>query len=130
MAGAFGRNDGSSNVQTISKAIAYTQGNGAVVTVGQLPAGAIVLRGTIAVTEAFNAGTANTAIVGPTTDTDGYATALALGTIGNIAFDEMATTNDQYLTTEQTIVATLTLSGTAPTTGAGFVVVEYMVPAN
>lgn len=130
MAGAYGRNDGSFAIQTLSKAIAYTDGNGAVVTVGRLPAGALVLRGIVAVTTAFNAGTANTAIIGTSSDTSGFGTALALGTIGNIVFDEMATTNDQYSTSEVTVVATLTLSGTAPTTGAGFVVVEFIVPAN
>lgn len=130
MAGAYGRNDGSSNVQSLSKAIAYTDGASAVITVGRLPAGALVQDAGITVTTAFNAGTANVADLGTTADDDGFATDLALGTIGKIVADELATSNDLYSTSETNFTCTLALTGTAATAGAGFAWVTYIVPAN
>lgn len=130
MAGAYGRNNGSSDIQTLSKAISYADGASNVYTVGRLPAGALVLRAGIAVTTAFNAGTGNIADLGTSGDDDGFATDLALGTIGNIVADEMATTNDQYSTSETSFTCTLALTGTAATAGAGFAWCEFIVPAN
>lgn len=113
-------------VHYLRKAIAFSDGATAVVTVGVIPAGALVLRGGVCVTTAFNAGTANVIDIGTSADDDGFATDLALGTIGVIAADEMATSNDAYVTSDTTITATLALSGTAATAGAGFVWVEYI----
>lgn len=107
--------------------ISYADGATNVYTVGWIPAGATVLRGGVIVTTAFNAGTTNVIDIGTVADDDGFATDLALGTIGVIAADEMATTNDAYATADTKIIATLALSGTAATAGAGFVFVEYIV---
>jgi hypothetical protein len=116
-----------SQVHYLRKAIAYTDGATAVITVGVIPAGATVIRGGVVVTTAFNAGTTNVLDIGTSADDDGFATDLALGTIGVISADEMATTNDAYVTSDTTIVATLALSGTAASAGAGFVWIEYLV---
>lgn len=113
-------------VHVLRKAIAYSDGATAVVTVGVVPAGSIVLRGGVAVTTAFNAATANVLDIGTSADDDGFATDLALGTVGVIVVDEMATSNDAYCASDTTIIATLALSGTAATAGAGHVWVEYI----
>ena len=113
-------------VQTIAATVGFAD-NGSAVTVGVLPAGAIVLRATAVVYEAFNAGTSNVLDIGTSADADGFATDLALGTIGNIVADEFATTNDQGpLSAATTVTATPALSGTAATAGACAVVVEYI----
>lgn len=96
-------------------------------TIGSIPAGAVVINAGVVVTTAFNAGTTNTLDIGTSADTDGFATALALGTIGRIVADEMATSNDLYSTSEVTLQCVVTLGGTAATAGEGFVYVEYIV---
>ncbi len=96
------------------------------ITIGTIPAGAVIINAGVVVTTAFNAGTTNTLDIGTSGDTDGFATALALGTIGRIVADEMATSNDLYSTSEVTLQCVVTLSGTAATAGEGFVYVEYI----
>jgi hypothetical protein len=111
----------------LRKAIAYTNGNGAVITIGTVPAGALIDGGAVTVTTAFNAGTANTLDIGTTGDADGFATLLALGTVGRIAMDELATSNDLYCATDTVITCTLTVSGTAATTGQAIVTVFFTI---
>ena len=112
-------------VHQISTNVTFAD-NGSAVVIGTVPAGARVLRATAIVTEAFNAGTSNVLDIGTTADPDGFATDIALGTIGNIAADEMATTNDQVASVDTGIIATVALSGTAATAGAADIVVEYI----
>lgn len=100
--------------------------NGSAVEVGKLPPGAIVVNAGVIVSTAFNAGTGNVLDIGTSGDGDGFGTDLALGTIGNIVWDELATSNDLYATTEVTVTATPALTGTAATAGVGHVYVEYM----
>lgn len=121
------RNDGSQNIHYLRKPIAFSNGIAAVVEVGVVPAGSIVLRGGVVVTTAFNAGSTNVLDIGTVADDDGFATDLALGTIGVINTDEMATSNDMGPMAADTIInATMALTGTAPTAGAGVVWIEYM----
>ena len=97
-----------------------------VVTIGVIPAGAIVINAGVIVTTAFNAATTNVLDIGTSGDDDGFATDLALGTIGRIAADELATSNDLYSTSEVTLTATYAQTGTAATAGEGFVYVEFI----
>jgi hypothetical protein len=97
--------------------------------VGTLPPGAVVVRAYVVVTEAFNAGTNNRLDIGTEDDTDDFATDLALGTVGVIAADEMATANNVYNATSKKVQCVVDVTGTAATTGAGIVVVEY-IPNN
>lgn len=97
-----------------------------VVTLGVIPAGAIVINAGVVVTTAFNAGTTNVLDIGTSGDDDGFATDLALGTIGRIAADELATSNDLYSTSDVTLTATYAQTGTAATAGEGFVFVEFI----
>lgn len=124
--GTVARQYHTSQVHYIRKNIAYTDGATAVVTVGVIPAGSVVIRGGVVVTTAFNAGTGNVLDIGTSGDDDGFATDIALGTIGVIVADEMATTNDANITSDTTITATLALTGTAASAGAGVVWVEYL----
>jgi hypothetical protein len=118
----------SNQVHYLRAEISYADGTGKVYTLGAIPAGAVVIRGGVVVTTVFNAGTTNLLDIGTSSDDDGFATDLALGTIGVIVADEMATSNDTYsATADITITATLAMSGTAATTGAGVVWVEYLV---
>jgi hypothetical protein len=127
MSGPSARNDGTQTIHYLRKSIAYTDGVAAVVTVGLVPINAVVLRGGVVITTAFNAGSTNVLDIGTLADDDGFATDLAMGTIGVIVADEMATSNDMGpMTADTAITATLALTGTAPTTGAGIVWVEYM----
>lgn len=114
-------------VHYLRRAISFADGATNVYTLGVIPAGSTVIRGGVVVTTAFNAGSGNVLDIGTSADDDGFATDLALGTIGVISADEMATTNDASVTADTTITATLALTGTAATAGAGFVWVEYLV---
>ena len=100
--------------------------NGSAVTIGTIPAGARVLRAYAVVTEAFNAGDSNVLDIGTSGDADGFATDIALGTIGVIAADEMATTNDAAPSVDTVLTATPALAGTAASAGAADVIVEYI----
>lgn len=121
------RNDGSQNIHYLRKKIVYTDGVAAVSTVGVIPTGAIVIRGGVVIKTAFNAGSTNVLDIGTTSDDDGFATDLAMGTVGVIVADEMATTDDMGpVTADTTITCTVALTGTAPTTGEGYVWLEYM----
>jgi hypothetical protein len=112
----------------LRKDVSYTD-DGTTVTVGKLPPGAIVVGAGVVVSTAFNAGTSNVLDIGTSGDGDGFATDLALGTIGNIVWDELATSNDLYSTGEVTVTAAVALSGTAATAGTGHVYVEF-IPAD
>lgn len=97
-------------------------------TVGVLPAGAIVVGSGIIVSTAFN-GTSPIVQIGTSGDGDGFATNLALGTIGNIVWDELATSNDLYSTSEVTVTTTVSATGNDSTAGYGVVYVSF-VPNN
>ncbi len=101
--------------------------DGLTLTLGYIPAGATVLRGGVVVTTAFNAGSTNVLDIGTAADGDGFATDLALGTIGVIVADEMATSNDMYVTADTQITCDVDLTGTAATTGAGYAWIEYLI---
>lgn len=101
--------------------------DGETITMGVLPAGAIVIRAGVVVSVAFNAGTTNVLDIGTSGDTDGFATDLALGTIGVIVADEMATTNDAGpYASDTTIQLVVDLTGTAATAGTGTAWVEFI----
>ena len=104
--------------------------DGSALSMGYVPAGSYILRGGVVVKVAFNAGTTNVLDIGTAADDDGFATDLALGTIGVIATDEMATTNDAYCSADTQILATVDLTGTAASAGTACAWVEYIVVSN
>ena len=114
-------------VHYLRKSIAYTD-NGTALAVGTLPAGAVILKpgAGVSVSEAFNAGTTNTLNIGTTADDNLYGTLLALGVTTFVALDE-AVSNTVASDTE--ITATVVLTGTAASAGAGEVIIPY-IPDN
>lgn len=111
--------------------IAYTD-DGSTVSLGWVPAGATVIGGGVVVATAFDGDTTNAVDIGfrnagdgTTADPDDYATALALGTVGIIEADALATATGYHAKgAEITAAVTSTASATA---GSGYVYVTYLV---
>ena len=114
-------------VHYLRKSIAFGD-NGTALTVGVIPAGSVIIKpiSGVSVSTVFNAGTTNTLNIGTTADDNLYATLLALGTTTFVALDESVS---NVVTEDTTITATVVLTGTAATTGAGEVVIAY-IPDN
>ena len=93
-----------------------------------LPAGAQILNVYLDVTEAFNAGTNNsvTIKVGSTTIASVTATSANIA-VGRQTLTLAATTSWVNVTADSFITSTFTGTGTAATTGIGYVTVEYVV---
>lgn len=120
--GTTARQYHTSQVHYLRKAITF--GDTAAVNVGIIPAGAVVIDAGVVVSTSFN-GTTPTLNIGPVGDPDGYASAISLGTVGKVGADELATSDDLYVTADTTITATPAL--TSATTGVGVVYVTYLV---
>lgn len=125
-AGTAAREYHTAQIHYLAADVAFGDGNGATITLGNVPAGSYILRGGVVVSEAFNAGTTNTIDVGVTGTATAFASAIALGTVGVIAADDMATTTKSLSAADIAVIATLHMTGTAATTGAGRVWVEYL----
>ena len=97
-------------------------------TLGVIPAKAIVVTAGVVVATGFN-GTSPILDIGTSGDPDGYATNLVLATAGLIVWDELATSNDFYSTSETTIVCDVSATGNDSTAGYGVVFVGY-IPDN
>lgn len=99
--------------------------NGSVLTIGTLPAGALIMKPTsgLAVTTVFNAGTNNFADFGNTTTADLFGTDLSLLALTFVPIDEAVS---NLVAADIDIILTLQLSGTAATTGAGEAIVCYI----
>lgn len=103
--------------------------NGTALTVGKIPSGALILKplSGVHVTTVFNAGTNNFLDIGTSADDDLYGTDLSLTTTNFVPLDENVGT--YLVSADTTITATVGLTGTAATTGAGEVVIAY-IPDN
>jgi hypothetical protein len=126
-AGTVARDYHTAQVHYLTKSFTYAD-DGSTLSMGYVPAGGFVVRGGVIVSTAFDAGSTNVLDIGTASDTDGFATDLALGTIGVITADEMATTNDAYCSADTEIKCVVDLTGTAATAGVGIAWVEYIVP--
>jgi len=116
----------SQQIHYLRKGITYADG-GTTVTVGEIPAGSVILKAIsgVQVNVAFNGDTTNTLDIGPSTDTNLYATALALGTIGFIPFDE-AVSN---AVTVDTVIQAAAISTDSASAGDAEIVICY-IPDN
>lgn len=112
-------------VHVISRDFTYSDA-GTTLTIGVVPIGATVIRAGVVVSTAFNGNSANTLDIGPSTDGDGFATVLALGTIGVIVADEMATTNDAGPYAADTTMQCAVVSTASASAGVGRVWIEYI----
>jgi len=94
--------------------------------IGKRPAGSLVVDAGVVVTTAFAGGTPQTLDMGPSTDTDGYATALVITSAGKKVADELATSDDLYSAVDIDETATLS-AGATVSAGAGYVFVAYIM---
>lgn len=108
--------------------------SGTAVSLGWIPAGAIVKDANATVTTAFDSGTSDLLDIGfrnagdgTTDDPNEFATAVSIATAGQVQSDELATAGDLYFPEGAEIVATWTAAGTAATAGNAYVEVFYTV---
>lgn len=114
-------------IHYLRKSVSYTD-NGTAVTVGTIPSGATIVKpiSGVNVDTAFDAGTTNTLNIGTSADDNLYATLLAVGAIAFVPLDEAVALT---VSADTDITATVVLTGTAATAGAGEVVIAY-IPDN
>lgn len=93
---------------------------------GKRPAGSLVIDAGVVITTPFAGGTPQTMDIGPSTDTDGYATALVITSAGKKVADELATSDDLYTAVDIEEFATLS-AGATPSAGAGYAYVAYIM---
>lgn len=119
------RDAGYQMVQYIRASVTFAN-NGSAVSVGVIPAGALILKpiSGAQIEEAFNAGTTNTIDIGTSADADLYATDLAGGTVTFVPIDEAVALT---VSADTEIFATVGLTGTAATAGKATIVVAYVV---
>ena len=101
--------------------------SGTAVTIGTLPAGAVVTDAYAVVTTAFNSGTSDLLDMGTSGDPNGFMTAVSIASVGKKAADELATSDDLSLSAATDVSATWTGAGAAATTGAMELIVEFVV---
>lgn len=113
-------------VHYLSKNFTYAD-DGSVLSLGYLPAGAVILKpmSGVAVHVAFNADTTNVLDIGTAANDDLYGTDLALGSIAFVPLDEAVS---MTVAADTLVTATVDLTGTAATTGSGTVIIAYVIP--
>jgi hypothetical protein len=129
-AGDQGQHYHTNQVHYLAKTITYLD-DGKTVTVGTIPAGAIILPGLcgVAVNTIFNGGSTNTVDVGISGTLEKYSSDLALGTLGWIEQDVVTESSGTALrlTAAETILATVVSTANA-STGSAVVVMAYLMP--
>lgn len=110
-------------VHYVTTPVVYTTLTG---TIGKLPAGAMVVDAGFLVTTPFAGGTPQTIDMGTSTDPDGFATALVITAAGLKAADELATSDDLYMSADTDVTYTLS-AGATPSAGAGYAYVSYII---
>src|SRR5262245_30510626 len=121
------RNAGYKMTQYIRLDFDFTAVNGAALIVGTLPGIAVIHSVVTVVKTAFNAGTANTLAIGTAGSTTGLAATDSLTTVGRVVAGSIGTSALLTPAVDTTYQVIPTLSGTAPTTGAASVIIEYTV---
>lgn len=129
-AGTAARNVMSPVVQTINTSLAYnTTGAATGILVGTLPAGAMLTGWAVHVTTAFNAGSTNPIAIGTTgTGTDVVpAASITSGTAGVYGTKIIGSGARGRLAADTAIYVNYIPTGTAASTGAAVVAIEYIV---
>jgi len=124
-AGDAGQEYHTNQVHYHCKKITYADA-GTTVTVGDLPPNAIVIGAEVAVKTAFNGDTTNTVDIGVSGEGEDFASNLALGTIGVIRDDEIATALNAMSTSARSIIAAV-VSTAGASAGEAYIVVRYVV---
>ena len=111
-------------VHFLRKSYSYTDGQTAVITVGVLPAGAVVIGAMsgIAVTTAFNDGTNKLAKIGVTGTDDKWDASASLATLGFVPFDAAAS---HLVAADTTVILTGLRTGGAASAGAAEIIIAY-----
>ena len=111
-------------VEALRKKITFSDA-AQVVTVGVVPAGALVIGGGIFVTTVFAGGTPTIKVgnLDSTPDDDAYGTAIVTTALGFIPLDELAATTNTRPTVERTITAT---PAAGATSGEAEVIVMFV----
>lgn len=119
------RDNGTQNIQYIKKAFTYLDA-GTTIDIGTIPEGAIILKpiSGVHVITAFNGNTTNTLDIGPSTNTDLWATDLALGTVGFIPIDEAVS---NVVGSGESAVQAAVVSTASASAGSAIVVIAYIV---
>lgn len=121
------RSSGDQTINYLRAPITFALGYTGIAQVGTIPAGCVVLRSYVVVTTAFNAGSTNTMKIGTVASDASFGTGIALGTVGVITGGTaLATASTVTPTADTAVIATSVSTGSAMTTGAGVVVVEYL----
>lgn len=129
-AGSTARVYDTQQIHYYRKALSYADGITASVSIGLVPAGAIVVDAGVLVTTTYNWGTNNLLNMGTPGDTDGLATSLSLATAGLIKWDEFATSNDIGPYASDTwVTITYICTGTNASQGAAEAYVAF-IPDN
>lgn len=111
--------------QVLHKNITFASPSGTPVSMGKVPANAVITAVEVLVNTAFNAGTTNVLIVGTAADDDAY---LAAGDVNEAATGYTRyTAKGGMVTAETEILVEYTQSGTAATAGDADVIVEFFV---
>lgn len=116
-------------VHCIQRGIGEADEGAGALDLGTVPAGSIIVGAGVIVATAFN-GTSPIAQLGTAGDADGFGTNLILATVGNIVWDELATSNDLYSTSDVRIQVTVTATGNDSTAGYGIAYVSFMTKNN
>lgn len=115
-------------IHYLRKTITYAD-NGTTVTIGTIPAGAVLVKpiSGVAVSVAFNGNTTNTLDIGPSTDsgTNLWMTVGALGSIAFVPLDE-AVTN---VVSVDTVVQAAVVSTAGASAGSAEIIIAY-IPNN
>jgi hypothetical protein len=111
-------------VHFLRKTIGYAM-NGKTVDVGVLPAGAVMVRAAsgVVITTAFNGDTTNTVTIGPSTDTDLWATGSSLATLGFVVNDAAVT---QLIGASDVLVQAVVTSTASASAGSAEIVIAYI----
>lgn len=117
----------SNMINVMRKRITYLNA-GTAVTIGTLPAGAIVVGGGVQLVTTFNDSGTDLLDIGTTADADEFATALVISATAPvwIAADELATNNSYSDTAEITVTATYTGENANASAGVADIVIYYI----
>lgn len=113
-------------IHYLRKTISYTD-DGDTITVGTIPAGSVLVKpiSGVSVSVAFDGNSSNILDIGPSTNTDLWATDLALGSIAFVPIDE-AVTN---VVSTDTVVQCAVTSTAAAAAGSAEVIIAF-IPDN
>jgi hypothetical protein len=122
-AGTIARTYQTEQVHYVVAPIVYTTLS---TSIGWVPKGAAVVDSGVFVTTPFAGGTPQTLDLGTAADTDGFATALVITSVGRKVADELATSDDLVMAADTEVKATLS-AGATTSAGAGYAYVAYIM---